>query len=718
MKTINSRALILGVILAFASSGTLQAAPSIPITEPPGTSASADGPPIDPFSVAGQWFMDLTSGGEEVRSYEFHDNVGGFGGGGASYAAISGVVTSITYVAGPGTDIISFTVLATIINDTDTADGSSLPGDNSHSETNTVTSNQHCTLFDAKLVAEFALSETGKVPTVFSGPYRDPGLLSDIIADNEEQWAWYCWNPTNVNVPDEAGDYYVPAWDFGVIPPGSSSSRTLVFTCDPPIPPPPPIGPPTDPRYIVIVDSEEFGADIFANRSTSLKISTWIDDLEVDTGSDYDEPVLRNSDVSVFHNIIPGQQDYDWGDAPAVYPTLFASGGAFHSIAPGALLGALVDPEPDGQPNLFATGDDIAALDDEDGVLFTSALIKGTTASVTVTASAGGSFLQGWVDFTKDGDWTDSGEQIFTDVPLSGGPTSLVYSVPGGAASGITFARFRLSTDLGVPSTGGPAPNGEVEDYRVLVADDQAEFDFGDAPDSPYPTLIANGGAGHAIVPTVLLGTLIDAEFDGLPDSMATGDDLTTSPDEDGVIFITDIIAGGTAKIDAINGGGAVNFLDAWIDFNADGDWLDSGEQIFVSVLLVPGLNPSLAYPVPEPLTLGTSFARFRLSSAGGLAPTGMAADGEVEDYEVTLYQPVPSPELEITNFTFTVSNTIANVEWNSQSNILYQLQCSTNLTTNVWVNVGATVLGPINLQTNDTTHTNQFYRVTAPWAK
>ena len=33
----------------------------------------------------------------------------------------------------------------------------------------------------------------------------------------------------------------------------------------------------------------------------------------------------------------------------------------------------------------------------------------------------------------------------------------------------------------------------------------------------------------------------------------------------------------------------------------------------------------------------GNTYARFRLSSAGGLGPAGLAADGEVEDYEITL---------------------------------------------------------------------------------
>ena len=36
-------------------------------------------------------------------------------------------------------------------------------------------------------------------------------------------------------------------------------------------------------------------------------------------------------------------------------------------------------------------------------------------------------------------------------------------------------------------------------------------------------------------------------------------------------------------------------------------------------------------------LRSGNTFARLRLSSAGGLLPTGPANDGEVEDYIVTI---------------------------------------------------------------------------------
>jgi PKD repeat protein len=53
-----------------------------------------------------------------------------------------------------------------------------------------------------------------------------------------------------------------------------------------------------------------------------------------------------------------------------------------------------------------------------------------------------------------------------------------------------------------------------------------------------------------------------------------------------------------------------------------------------------PGAGNLLAFPVPPTAALGTTFARFRLSSAGGLAPSGAAADGEVEDYAVVVEAP------------------------------------------------------------------------------
>jgi hypothetical protein len=73
--------------------------------------------------------------------------------------------------------------------------------------------------------------------------------------------------------------------------------------------------------------------------------------------------------------------------------------------------------------------------------------------------------------------------------------------------------------------------------------------------------------------------------------------------------------------------------LNAWVDFNMDGDWSDAGEQIFTDEPLAAGVN-NLSFSVPAGAVADTAYySRFRLNSSGGLAPTGQAVDGEVEDH-------------------------------------------------------------------------------------
>lgn len=160
------------------------------------------------------------------------------------------------------------------------------------------------------------------------------------------------------------------------------------------------------------------------------------------------------------------------------------------------------------------------------------------------------------------------------------------------------------------------------------------EYDFGDAPDSTYPTLLANNGARHKIVSGFFMGPAIDSESDGQPDGTATGDDLNGIDDEDGVIF-SDVLRqceNGNVEVTVPKAGK----LDAWMDFNGDGDWNDPGEQIFSDQVLNIYTN-SLDFEIPCEASLSPIFARFRLSSEGGLSYDGLAEDGEVEDYQLTI---------------------------------------------------------------------------------
>jgi hypothetical protein len=164
-----------------------------------------------------------------------------------------------------------------------------------------------------------------------------------------------------------------------------------------------------------------------------------------------------------------GSSGMDFGDAPNSYKTLAASNGARHTKVSGVFLGRTCDVESDGRPDSTALGDDVQGSDDEDGIVFVSTLLPGASATIEATASTAG-YINAWVDFNQDGDFADAGEQIFSDELVTAGVNELSFRIPSTAAMGSTFARFRFNT-RGLLSWQGAATDGEVEDYRITMAE-------------------------------------------------------------------------------------------------------------------------------------------------------------------------------------------------------------------------------------------------------
>ena len=167
-----------------------------------------------------------------------------------------------------------------------------------------------------------------------------------------------------------------------------------------------------------------------------------------------------------------------------------------------------------------------------------------------------------------------------------------------------------------------------------VLIDVIAQPDYGDAPDS-YSTLASSGGPAHASS-TLILGS----EFDVEPVAQASVDATGDGDDEDGIQFLTPIIADSIAPATASISVSASRSgkLDAWIDFNGNGTFDPLTEHLGGGTSLdVTTGNNLIAFSIPTDAVAGDTFARFRLSSAGDLLPTGSAADGEVEDYAVTI---------------------------------------------------------------------------------
>ncbi len=300
MKIVVCGSLILGVIAAFVALPTY-AAPSLSVTKPPvisGPNPNTGPAPTDPLAKQGQWFLvrnlDSNIVGFEPRSYQFHDNIVGQGGGAASTKAIYGYVSSIIYAGG---NIVNFAITATITNDTASATGAGLPGHNSHGESLVPISaapTYKGPLVAPILVADFALAS----PILFPpGPLAGTPYVvfpgARIVATNSNATAWYCFNNT---VP--SGGYYVPGWSFPTINVGASATALLQFQVL--------SGglSPGDPRHAAIVQSFVSHTDILSSRTTSLKISHWVGGLFPDTGATYYSS-NDSSDVEVFHDILP-----------------------------------------------------------------------------------------------------------------------------------------------------------------------------------------------------------------------------------------------------------------------------------------------------------------------------------------------------------------------------------------------------------------------------
>ncbi len=224
----------------------------------------------------------------------------------------------------------------------------------------------------------------------------------------------------------------------------------------------------------------------------------------------------------------------------------------------------------------------------------------------------------------------------FTVVASSAGNASYQWRREGASLANETNASLTIS--IATPAS--------VGNYDVIVSNNSGSvtsqvatltvvtFDYGDALNAGFQTARSNNGARHRVVAGVYLGATIDVDLDGQSSPLADGDDLGGTDDEDGVGFQTEWIVGQAASIQVT--ASVPGVLSAWVDWNHDGNWSGAGEQIFTNRPVSAGAN-ALSVQIPPSALAGGGHARFRFSTAGNLSSFGPAADGEVEDYFISV---------------------------------------------------------------------------------
>ncbi|HRZ18414.1 MAG TPA: GEVED domain-containing protein, partial [Candidatus Hydrogenedentes bacterium] len=224
---------------------------------------------------------------------------------------------------------------------------------------------------------------------------------------------------------------------------------------------------------------------------------------------------------------------------------------------------------------------------------------------------------------------------LTTDHGLTAAYTEFTVDLDAAAAvwgfsySNTFFLRFSHYDNAPADGTPPTAAGLGLDEVRV-TGRVRGDHDFGDAP-APYPSVLADDGARHARSAGPFLGVLCDYEAVALASWNALGDDGERTGDEDGVTLAGAMVPGVAVPVNVTVT--AFCFLDAWVDFGQNGSWTDTGDQIFTAQPLFPGTS-TLFFPVPAGAVPGANaFARFRVASAPVGMPTGLAADGEVEDY-------------------------------------------------------------------------------------
>jgi uncharacterized repeat protein (TIGR01451 family) len=179
----------------------------------------------------------------------------------------------------------------------------------------------------------------------------------------------------------------------------------------------------------------------------------------------------------------------DYGDAPDTaigtgtgnYKTTLSDNGARHILVSGLRLGSQIDADNGTLQNTNADADDTNGTpDDEEGVTSFAALTteinKSYTVPVNITNSTGNpAYLVGYIDFNRDGDFNDAGEQSATVTIANNATTNprsfnVSFTTPNTIVTGTTYARFRLSaTQAQAESSIGLANSGEVEDYPLTI---------------------------------------------------------------------------------------------------------------------------------------------------------------------------------------------------------------------------------------------------------
>jgi PKD repeat protein len=335
-----------------------------------------------------------------------------------------------------------------------------------------------------------------------------------------------------------------------------------------------------------------------------------------------------------------------------------------------------------------------------DYTALTANLTAGASTNVSLTpvfpSSTYTEYWKIWIDFNADGDFVDSGEEVF-----SGSGTSVVsgsFTVPSGA-SGITRMRVTMKWNA-APTSCETFSYGEVEDYTVNIGGsttqppvanfaasatsinvgDSVTFTDTSTNDPTSWSWTFNGGtpASSSTQNPIITYNTAGVYTVALTVSNSAGNDTetklnyitvnevpitycTASGNNQSYEWIAGVTVGGinnssgasaytdfTSISTNITKGASVNvslvpgfasssyteYWKIWIDYNRDGDFDDAGEEVFANT---GSATVSGSFIVSASASSGATRMRVSMKYSSYATSCGTFTYGEIEDYTVNI---------------------------------------------------------------------------------
>jgi hypothetical protein len=226
------------------------------------------------------------------------------------------------------------------------------------------------------------------------------------------------------------------------------------------------------------------------------------------------------------------------------------------------------------------------------------------------------------LDMNDDADFDDPGEDLgWVENTAAFQLVNLPFSVPVACPPGQHVLRVR-AFDPNSPPTGPCGSSGYGEVLDIPIAVQQAG-----GPCMPFTGNVNLWGTLSTFTDGVQLGTIGNTGSGG----------AYTAPYKDYTAQSTTLTTNQTYDLTVTSGAGQFDVFSAWIDYNADGDWDDAGEQIGnIPSIPTSFTDAVMTFTVPA-VPLGDKVMRVRARGGGAPSPCSDAQFGETEDYTVTI---------------------------------------------------------------------------------